>query len=58
MIRRVEYDSESNKLIGFALPLNEKEVFYFAIERPISNSYFTTSFISIEEATTVVSFWH
>ena len=43
VIGRVEYDSESNKLVGFVLPLNDEGL-------PVCNSYLATSFALIEEA--------
>ena len=43
VISRVDYDSETNKLVGFVLPCNDKGI-------PIGDSFMAVSFDSIEQA--------
>ena len=43
VISRVDYDSETNKLVGFVLPCDEKGI-------PIGDSFMAVSFESIEQA--------
>lgn len=44
LIRRVDYDSVQNKMVGFVLPLNEKSRF------PLSDTYFVNSVQDIQNA--------
>ena len=43
IIGRIEYDCDSDKLVGFVLPCNDKGI-------PLCNSFMATTFESIEEA--------